>query len=89
MLSRTVRCGSRAMFWNTMPMRSARMALSSSGDSPPTSTPLTRISPPVGSMSRLTWRTRVDLPEPDSPMMQKISPSATLIETSRTPTTHS
>ena len=35
------------------------------------------------------WRIRVDLPEPDSPMMQKISPRPTLKLASCTPTTQS
>ena len=30
--------------------------------------------PQVGSMSRLMWRTSVDLPEPDRPMTQKMPP---------------
>ena len=37
--------------------------------------PLNRISPAVGSTSRDRQRTSVDLPEPDRPMMTKISPS--------------
>jgi len=77
------------MFWNTMPILSARMARRSSAPRPPTSVPLIRIWPWVGSISRLMWRTRVDLPEPDRPMMQKTSPSPTLMLTSRTPTTAS
>src|SRR5215475_16166368 len=38
-------------------------------------------------MRRLMWRTSVDLPLPDSPMMQKISPVLTENEASATPTT--
>jgi hypothetical protein len=45
------------------------------------------ILPAVGSSSRLKWRTSVDLPLPDRPMMQKISPRFTLRLTSATPTT--
>ena len=30
--------------------------------------------PQEGSMSRLMWRTSVDLPEPDRPMTQKMPP---------------
>ena len=45
--------------------------------------------PEVGSISRLMWRTMVDLPEPDSPMTQKISPRGTSNEQSAIPTTHS
>ena len=44
--------------------------------------------PAVGSISRLMWRTMVDLPEPDSPMTQKISPRGTSNEQSAMPTTH-
>jgi hypothetical protein len=35
-------------------------------------------------MSRDRQRSKVDLPEPESPMTMKISPSRTLIEQSRT-----
>ena len=42
------------------------------------------ISPAVGSISRDMQRTRVDLPEPDRPMMTKISPDAISSVTSRT-----
>ncbi len=48
------------------------------------SSPLNRISPAVGSISRDRQRTSVDLPEPDRPMMTKISPSRTARTTSRT-----
>ena len=44
--------------------------------------------PEVGSISRLIWRTMVDLPEPDSPITQKISPRGTSSEQSASPTTH-
>ena len=45
---------------------------------PAGSAPSNRISPAVGSTSRDRQRTSVDLPEPDSPMMTKISPSRTV-----------
>lgn len=51
------------------------------------SRPLTRTWPKLGSISRLSSRISVDLPEPDRPMMQKISPRRTSIEASETPTT--
>ena len=46
--------------------------------------PLNNISPAVGSISRDRQRTSVDLPEPDRPMMTKISPRRTLRSTART-----
>jgi putative transposon-encoded protein len=48
--------------------------LQSFGPSAMTSVPSIMILPAVGSSSRLKWRTSVDLPLPDKPMMQKISP---------------
>src|SRR6266851_7069331 len=47
-----------------------------------------KISPVLGSINRLTCRTRVDLPLPDSPMMQKTSPAPTTNDTSATASTH-
>ena len=44
-------------------------------------------SPAVGSISRVSSRTSVDLPEPERPMTTKTSPGATSKETSLTPTT--
>ncbi len=49
------------------------------------SSPSNRISPAVGSISRLRWRTRVDLPEPESPITTKHLPASMVSETSRTP----
>src|SRR5690348_4041682 len=43
---------------------------------PPTSTPSTRMVPPVGSISRLIMRSTVDLPHPDGPMRTVVSPAA-------------
>ncbi len=43
--------------------------------------------PAVGSMSRVSSRTSVDLPEPDRPITTNTSPGATSNETSRMPTT--
>ncbi len=43
----------------------------------PTSGSIEILGSDVGAINRLTWRTRVDLPDPDSPMMQKISPRGT------------
>ena len=47
------------------------------------SAPSNRISPAVGSTSRDRQRTSVDLPEPDRPMMTKISPARMSSVTSR------
>src|SRR3546814_13509909 len=50
------------------------------------SVPSIRTSPAVGSISRFSMRTSVDLPEPDRPITTKISPASTLTDTSCTPT---
>ena len=73
-LPSTSRCGSRAKFWNTMPNLWRRSSISSA--SPWRGCPRPRTGPPaVGSTSLDRQRTRVDLPEPDTPMMTKISPA--------------
>ena len=77
------------MFWNTIPICPARSLRSSASVFSMTFSPWMRISPALGSSRRLMWRTRVDLPLPDSPITQKISPSATLKFASATPTTQS
>ena len=41
--------------------------------------------PAVGSIRRLSSRTRVDLPEPDKPMITKISPASMVKLASNTP----
>ena len=53
-----------------------------------TSSPSTRILPAVGSWMRLSMRTSVDLPDPDSPMTTKTSPWPTSKQMSRTAATH-
>jgi hypothetical protein len=52
-----------------------------------TSWPTISIFPAVGSMRRMSVRTRVDLPEPESPMTTKTSPGHTSSDTSLTATT--
>ena len=52
-----------------------------------TSLPSISIWPAVGSISRMSVRTSVDLPEPERPMTTKISPGQTSKETSRTAAT--
>ena len=42
----------------------------------------------MGSINRISVRTSVDFPEPDSPMTTNTSPGQTSIETSRTAATH-
>ncbi|ABG31455.1 conserved hypothetical protein [Roseobacter denitrificans OCh 114] len=86
-LSRTDLCGINAKFWNTIPILRFRNACNSLDPRAITSVPSIAILPAVGSRRRLKWRTNVDLPLPDSPMMQKISPRETERETSATPTT--
>ena len=51
-----------------------------------TSTPSTRIEPLSIGTSALMQRSSVDLPDPDGPMTQTVSPRATVRETSRSTT---
>ena len=46
-----------------------------------------RITPALGSINLLMCLTRVDLPDPESPIRQNISPLFTLKDASFTPTT--
>ena len=66
-------------FWGTSPISPHR----SSGSSSRTSTPPTRTRPSVGSNSRGTRLTRVDLPEPVDPMTAVVSPGRTVNEMSQ------
>ena len=86
-LSLTVLCGKSAICWNTIPICRARISRSSSARSARISRSSTEISPAVGSIRRLRWRTRVDLPEPESPITQNTSPRLTENEQSAMPTT--
>ena len=52
-----------------------------------TSRPSTSIDPAVGSISRISVRTSVDLPEPERPITTNTSPGYTSNETSRTAAT--
>src|ERR1700716_3620970 len=74
-LSSTDRCANRLKDWKTIPM--PRRAASMSTSSWVISLPLTTILPAFGSSSRFTHRNRVDLPEPDGPMMQITCPRLT------------
>ncbi len=64
-----------------------RRSRSSLSEALVTSWSLIETLPWVGSISRVRQRTRVDLPEPESPITTNTSPGATSKETSRTPTT--
>ena len=70
-----------------MPMCSRRKDCRLAPSSSWTLVPLTCTVPAVVSMSLLTVRMAVDLPEPDRPITTKISPSFTENETSSRPTT--
>ncbi len=86
-LSITVRWASRPKCWNTIETRWRRSSRSSSELAPVTSWSPIRTVPAVGSISRISVRTSVDLPEPDSPMTTNTSPGQTSIEMSRTAAT--
>lgn len=82
--ARTSRCGNSAKCWNTMLILVERTRRSSRGVSAVRSSPSKRMRPEVGSSSPLSMRSRVDLPDPDSPMTTKICPGSTLKEASIT-----
>ena len=71
--SRIVLCANRLKDWKTMPTsaRSLASSLPSSGSE----TPSISIVPDSNVSSRLIVRQRVDLPEPEGPMMTTTSPS--------------
>ena len=68
-------CGISANDWNTMLMSLRRSARSWASECRLMSCPSITMRPAVGSIKRFSRRTRVDLPEPDRPMMTKISPA--------------
>jgi hypothetical protein len=74
--------------WNTMLMSLRRKARSCASGSVLMSLPSIRMRPSVGSIRRFSMRTRVDLPEPDKPMMTKISPASMVNVASNTPMVH-
>ncbi|MNT12176.1 hypothetical protein D3C72_1470960 [compost metagenome] len=84
-LSSTVICGSSANDWNTMLMSLRRRARNWASGKVLMSLPSIRMRPAVGSIKRFSMRTRVDLPEPDRPMMTKISPASMVKVASKTP----
>ena len=73
--SSTVMCGKRLNDWKTIPIR-RRIALTSTLRAVISSPPTTIRPASIGS-SRLTQRSSVDLPEPDAPIRQTTSCSAT------------
>ena len=72
MFSMTVLCGNRLNCWNTMPIRARSLLMSFLGSV--MSTPSKVMVPEVGSSSRFRQRRKVDLPEPEGPMMATFSP---------------
>ena len=77
--SSAVLCGNKLYCWNTMPTFLRSSSLSSLGSL--TSMPSTLMEPCWMSLSALTQRIRVDLPEPEGPMMQMHSPFMMSMET--------
>ena len=67
-------CGKRLNDWNTIPI--PRRTTLTSTPRPVTSSPRTRIRPESIGSSRLMQRSSVDFPEPDAPMRQTTSCSA-------------
>ena len=72
----TVKCGNRAKCWNTMPILWRLISFSSAFDMACKFCPSNSTLPVVDSINLERQRTSVDLPEPDNPMMTKISPSS-------------
>ena len=80
-LPSAVMCGYRLNDWNTMPMR--RRSRFRSVRRSIRSVPSTVMAPLSGVSSRFRQRSSVDLPEPDGPMTNTISPAATSRSTPR------
>ena len=72
--SRQVSVGSRLKNWKMKPILSRRTRVSSSSERPASDSPSMRTSPEVGRSSPPTRLRSVDLPEPDGPMIETISP---------------
>ena len=84
-LPSTVRWGSRAKCWNTMPILWRRISIIRSAAGREQEILAVEQDLAGGRLDqRDMQRTRVDLPDPERPMMTKISPSRTLRLTSRT-----
>ena len=74
MFSSAVRVGTRLNAWKTKPIRSRRSAVSFLSDSPASSTPPMATEPEVTLSRPARQCIRVDLPEPDGPMIAVNSP---------------
>ena len=79
---RTVRCGQSAKCWKTMPMRvrmrdRSRSLITTPPLVTPMRSPLRYTCPLSGFSSQLMHRSSVDLPEPDGPSRQTVSPRCT------------
>ena len=75
--SKIVRCGNNAKLWKTILILLRRTSCKSSLFILAISLPSIYISPLVGSINRFNKRIKVDLPEPESPIITNISPSFT------------
>ena len=64
----------RLKLWNTKPMRRLRIRASDGSSSPATSIPSSRYVPDVGRSRQPMMFIRVDLPDPDAPMIATNSP---------------
>jgi hypothetical protein len=69
MFSRAVSVGTRLKAWNKKPIRVRRRSVSSLSDSAPSSTSPTNTRPSARLSSPARQCTRVDLPDPEGPMM--------------------
>src|ERR1700730_3777826 len=84
----TLKCGHSAKCWNTMPIlarifaRSASLILIRVLSCTPIRWPDTCTLPASGTSSQLMQRNSVDLPQPDGPSRQTVSPCATFSDTS-------
>ena len=73
MFRRMVMLGKRLKCWKTMPICRRMASMSTLGSV--MTVPLKVMVPALGSSSRLRQRRKVDLPEPEGPMMTTFSPS--------------
>src|ERR1700733_11396711 len=80
MFSTAVRYGIRWNCWKTNPIFSARTRFNSEDEIPATFCPSSQISPDDGWSRHPIRLTRVDLPEPDGPMIDSHSPGVTCSE---------
>ncbi|MDT4862441.1 hypothetical protein FQZ97_970980 [compost metagenome] len=90
MFSSTVRCDHRLKCWNTMAslerarcscFSSAALSMPSLALTNLSSSPATMMRPSWGRSSRFMQRRKVDLPDPEEPMMLITSPALAVTET--------